>query len=146
MKKLNFEKKIKKKYLQFCTDQCQSLWRIYIRTVRSRDPGRGRLALAWRRCCQIPCSWRNAGLSDAQYIMPTCNGSVRWKYTLGLLLKVGSTLVYTWPSSGRTIMPAQNTHYHLLRLHAAEQLCRADRIIIDDNTEYYNCASLYPNS
>lgn len=44
----------------------------------------------------------------AQYIMPTCNGSVRWKYTLGLLLKVGSTLVYTLPSSGRTITPAHN--------------------------------------
>lgn len=40
--------------------------------------------------------------------MPTCNGSVRWKYTLGLLLKVGSTLVYTLPSSGRTITPAHN--------------------------------------
>lgn len=46
-------------------------------------------------------------IGRAQYIMPTCSGSGRWKYTLGLLLKVGSTLVYTLPSSPRTTTPAR---------------------------------------
>lgn len=46
-------------------------------------------------------------IGRAQYIMPTCSGSGRWKYTLGLLLKVGSTVVYTLPSSPRTITPAR---------------------------------------
>lgn len=62
----------------------------------------------YREYCQIPLFNIELWFVSAQYIMPTCNGSVRWKYTLGLLLKVGSTLVYTLPSSGRTITPVES--------------------------------------